>query len=133
MKPTVFALAALLPFLFCGSARAQTSTGIKLQGQCKHVVQADDKQTLYDTWKWDIAFCAGFIEGTIQTHNLWQTVGHKTGHELRDFCISPEPTNDQIIQIFVKYLDDHPEELHKQAVLLFTEAMIKAFPCKAAK
>jgi hypothetical protein len=42
-----------------------------------------------------------------------------------------EVTNGQIVLVFVKYLEVHPERLHKPANLLLVEALRKAFPCKA--
>jgi hypothetical protein len=44
--------------------------------------------------------------------------------------ISEAVTNDQVVKVFVKYLDDHPEELHRVAALLLSEALHSAFPCK---
>ncbi|MGO9640246.1 MAG: Rap1a/Tai family immunity protein [Candidatus Acidiferrales bacterium] len=33
------------------------------------------------------------------------------------------------MQVFVKFLDDHPEELNRPAALLLAEALHEAFPC----
>jgi hypothetical protein len=46
------------------------------------------------------------------------------------FCLPVNVDNGQILLVFIKYLEDDPEELHKPANLLFVEEMRKAFPCK---
>jgi len=45
------------------------------------------------------------------------------------FCMPATVTNDQIVKIFIKYLDEHPEELHQPASLLLATSLRKAFPC----
>jgi len=63
---------------------------------------------------------------------VWEAKPGTTAKRNRDlsFCLPDQVTNDQIIKIFVKYLDDHPEELHQPASLLLVTSMRKAFPCK---
>lgn len=36
----------------------------------------------------------------------------------------------QTIRVFVKYMEEHPEELHEKVSILATRAFMKAFPCK---
>jgi len=40
-----------------------------------------------------------------------------------------EAENDQFIRVAVKYLEDHPEDLHAQAAILIQAALREAFPC----
>jgi Rap1a immunity proteins len=50
-----------------------------------------------------------------------------------DFCIPGSATKEQTIDIVSKFLKDHPEQLHENAVDLIMEAMKQAFPCKKRK
>jgi hypothetical protein len=57
------------------------------------------------------------------------------GWYLRDdehltICEPNDVTNGQEGLIVLKYLRDHPEELHLKAAALVIKAMGKAFPCK---
>ncbi len=44
-------------------------------------------------------------------------------------CFMETVTLGQLRDIMVKYLDDHPEELHYSATSLAAKAFAKAFPC----
>ncbi|WP_367159421.1 Rap1a/Tai family immunity protein [Mesorhizobium sp.] len=44
-------------------------------------------------------------------------------------CIPSGATNDQLAEVVIKYLGDHPEELHYPAAPLSMVAIAKAFPC----
>lgn len=49
------------------------------------------------------------------------------------FCPPAEGTIEQATRVVLKYLQDHPEELHNNGVQLSIAAFIKAFPCKNSK
>ena len=44
-------------------------------------------------------------------------------------CIPNKVTRGQTSQIVIKYLREHPERLHEQAVWLAAKALDTAFPC----
>jgi hypothetical protein len=66
-------------------------------------------------------FCAGFITST------WYAFF--SAREQRYFCDPPNATVDQAIKVVEKYLADHPEELHKEALVLVSRAWENASPC----
>lgn len=118
--------ATLLSLLVCGTVRAQAASGEELLKKCKGI---ESKPTAYDN-----GFCAGFITATIDTLRMWEVsdyVAKRTHDKDMKFCFPDNVDNGQILLVFVKYLEDHPEELHKAATLLFVEAMGRAFPCKS--
>jgi hypothetical protein len=39
-------------------------------------------------------------------------------------------TNEQIVRVLIKWMNENPEKLHKLIVMQFPEIMNKAFPCK---
>jgi len=69
--------------------------------------------------------CSGFIKGIMEFNRLYQLGSEPF------FCL-PENSipNVQAIRIVVKYLRDHPERLHKNALFLVVDAFVEAFPCK---
>ena len=51
------------------------------------------------------------------------------------YCLPFSPTTAyrQLRDAVTKYLNDHPEELHRNAAALTTEALHFSFPCKGGK
>jgi Rap1a immunity proteins len=127
-------VATLLSLFLCSTGVAQpaavhaASSGEELLQKCKGI---GSKPTGYDD-----GFCAGFITGTIDTLHMWiasDIFAKRTHDEDVKFCFPDNVDNRQILLVFIKYLEEHPEELHKPANLLFVEAMRKVFPCPANK
>ncbi len=116
-------LAAFLSLVMCAKASGQTTTGEQIQSKCK--------ESTNQTASFNVGFCAGFIDGVIQSQYMWEASDNlqKRDHA-PSFCLPKESTNGQLLQIFIKYLDDHPEELHKPAALLLVQSLQKAFPCR---
>lgn len=61
--------------------------------------------------------CTGLITGVSET-------SHRV-------CPPPHVTNGQEVRIVVKYLQDHPAELHLRHTKLIEQALAEAFPCPA--
>jgi hypothetical protein len=121
MRVTNVLAVAVFSLLLCSAAFA-ADTGEELLHKCK-VTEP----------KFDSGFCAGYIGATLDTLNMWEASDafEKRTHDGDvKFCLPAEVTNGQIVLVFVKYLEDHPEELHKPANLLLVKALRKAFPCK---
>jgi Rap1a immunity proteins len=113
----------VLSLLCCGNARANATSGEELLQKCKT-----------ESANYGSGFCHGFIAAVLDTLTMWEASDsyEKRTHD-KDvrFCLPAEVTNGQIVLVFVKYLEDHPEKLHMPANLLLVEALRKAFPCKA--
>lgn len=45
-------------------------------------------------------------------------------------CVPAEVTTGQFRDVVIKYVNDHPDQRHRQAVVLTTLATLEAFPCK---
>ena len=67
-------------------------------------------------------------------------VGFNHGYELaiilnmeappnNSYCIPQKVTNGQITRVVIKYLKDHPEQLHTSARKLILFALDEGFPC----
>lgn len=73
-------------------------------------------------------FCQGYLQGVQQMHHV--IVGLYKAAPL--YC---EPTAtgtyEQLQRVVVKWLKSNPEQLHRDARLLVTRALMDAFPCAA--
>lgn len=75
-----------------------------------------------------VAFCQGYIQGIQQMHYI--VVGLRNVQPL--YCDPTESGNyDQMQRVLVKYLQDNPQNLHRDARLLVTAAFAQAFPCSS--
>jgi len=88
-----------------------------------------DGNALYKEFKNDTSYGDGFIRG--------YTMGVIDALLIRvplipnaiAFCVPSEVSGNQVRDITVKYLKDHPEKRHLAADVLIHTAMIEAFPC----
>ncbi len=69
----------------------------------------------------DKGFCAGFVT------SAWNDF--LSARERRYHCDPPNATFEQVAQVVQKYLADHPEELHEEALILIFHALDDAFLC----
>jgi len=76
--------------------------------------------------------CIGYIKGIWHSEWMAQADAERTSRidsrSLR-FCVSDGVETDQLLAVSLKYMDDHPEQLHFPAALLIRMALNKAFPC----
>jgi Rap1a immunity proteins len=123
MKALVLVL--LFSSVFCVTTKAQTATGEQVQSRCKGLVGAANSAETFAG-----GFCAGFVEGVIDSQYMREAADSGLGpSNIPRYCIPQEATYDQIVKVFVKYLDEHPELLHKPACSLLIASWVKAFPC----
>jgi len=69
--------------------------------------------------------CLMYIAGVAQTLAL----NDDTETTMLSPCMGKGVTNEQITDVVVKWLDDHPETRDHPAPYLIMEALNKAFPC----
>lgn len=103
--------------------------GNKLLSDCDHIVALIDGQTVQESKSSGIFFCLGLIQGMLDMNDLYE-------YKLKDVALLCRPqgaTTGQAARIVVKYLRDHPEELHKKDSVLTFVALRAAFPCTKKK
>lgn len=115
-----------------GSSFGETSTinGILRLKQCKLFLKLEMGTKLNSDEGGSAAICVGYISGFRESHESDEMI-LKVAPYL--YCVPQEVTVGQIIRVFVKYLEDHPEELHKEGHELLHSSLIKAFPCPNQK
>ena len=92
--------------------------------------------------------CLGFVRGAtlaLLSEQQWSSFLEKQGlrckseeselplekmRQAKRTCIPDKATSVQAIRVIVKYLQDHPAELHKADFELLATALQLAFPCK---
>jgi Rap1a immunity proteins len=45
-------------------------------------------------------------------------------------CLPPGSGRDELIRVFLKYMNDHPEQGHQSFAGVILPALIQAYPCK---
>lgn len=68
----------------------------------------------------DKVYCYGFFRGFISYHKIIQP---KT-------CFPVGTSYEQIVKVFLRYADTHPEELHMDSFVLIMFALNDAWPCE---
>jgi hypothetical protein len=71
--------------------------------------------------------CLNYVQGVLDAFEAaskwnWAPKGEAV-------CIPPDVKGDQAVRIFMKYADNHPEELNKAAPSVLWSAMHSVFPC----
>ena len=72
-------------------------------------------------------FCMGFIEATADAMNAAHSSGGTVGGWTA--CIPAGAMSDQVRDIAMTYLRNHPELRHASATSLIANALANAFPC----
>ena len=71
------------------------------------------------------AYCFGLVQGIVAMSQVYEYRLKKAAF----LCVPTSVTNGQSARISLKYLRDHPEELHEQSSVLAFKALQAAFPC----
>ncbi len=74
----------------------------------------------------DAAWCLGFTAGI---RNVWVIFAADPQWRLKLCWPEVGPSNEQVIRIVVKYLQDNPASLHRDPTSLVMYAYIEAFKC----
>ena len=110
----------LLALLAVTSAYADTITrsGESLLRQCSAAVRWMDGAR--DVNGEDLAYCGGYVQGFRDAVDMTAPA----------FCIPNQATSGQLIRVLVKYLQDHPKDLHLDEADLIKVAFMDAYRCR---
>jgi len=107
MKHLAISLAVLM-LVWAGDAKART--GNELLVACQ-----------------DEGICLGWVNGWLEAY-LGLATTKKTREE-GNMCVPNPYYPVQIRDIFIKYLEEHPEYRHLPVSQLMVSSLVKAFPC----
>ncbi|MGA2086582.1 MAG: Rap1a/Tai family immunity protein, partial [Terracidiphilus sp.] len=75
--------------------------------------------------------CLGYLSGVTDTYLFWKYTNNTQKAKVYvPACIPEGATNFELARVVVKYLNDHPNQLHKSYRLLVMLALEDAYPCK---
>ncbi len=118
-------LAAVAASIFLPGAYLEAAgTGNELLDKCIHPSRYVDGGEY--TNRYSIGYCFGFIESFVAT-SVFSTVSMQPLYIC--FPFKEKFATKQLVRILVKYMKDHPEQLHESAVGLVARAFNEAFPC----
>ncbi len=121
MRTLIGAIAAVGITLFSRAAIAEENTESSgyYQRICGAAINALETKSVvmgyFETGK-----CAGFVDGVEQA-NIY--------YGKRLYCTPSGVTFEQMVRVWLKYLKDHPETLHLQAINTYSESQRSVFPC----
>ena len=103
-------------------------TADRLAAQCRTSIrlETDEKANWIDA---SIAqMCNGYLQGAVDTFEFERETGvQKYSGQLA--CVPSTVSVGQLVRVYVKYADEHPEELHLAGSIMVWNAIHKAFPC----
>ncbi len=133
---------AVMSEAFGGDARF---TAMDLRNDCQHFskgLSLDPHDTKCRGQIYTAATKCGFyVSGYREGHlmGLVVTASKATGYAVLEFeklrkyrnaCIPQNVTNGQLIEVFLKYINDHPERLHEPRGNQLYLSWVGAFPCE---
>jgi len=119
---------ALALMLFVGlaiaplaSAQGYSLTGSDFLRRCEGPYRNDAEKLAYSS------FCTGYLQGLQQMHHVVIDF-----YKSRPLYCEPTATGnyDQLERVVVKWLKNNPEQLHRDARILVTRALMEGFPCQ---
>ena len=113
MKTELLALVAMLGIFGSADATYFVNAG--------EVLSACESESV-DRQNKCVSYLAGIVDATT-TWVDWEMMPKK-------FCQPDEVTLEQLRKIYVKYANEHPEELHLTAAGIAVNAFVEAFPCE---
>jgi Rap1a immunity proteins len=120
-KIIFIALVILLVGTAVNSEPPPTRDGNKLLHDCITVVKGTPDRPEDGV---NAGWCLGYLAGISDMRGLIEQVPN-----ISPECTPQEVTMAQKTRILMKYLNSHPEELHRPSVVLVVIAMNEAFPC----
>lgn len=120
-------IAALIAgsMFFILPAKAQTAD--ELASKCRWVRDAQLRdQTITQPEDFASGECWGYF-GALQNYSRF---GGRDGKTLLGICAPAHSRLSQFINIYVAYVDQHPEQGHEDAAFIALTALSRAFPCQ---
>ena len=126
-------LLLVITFLVAGVSAFAETTGNDVLNSCQTAVRLFDNSGGPSAEHFDGGWCFGWVKGALELtklHNEW-TGFVKQKPTLLQFCVpdSGIPVV-QAVRVVVKYLKEHPEQLHEDGMGLTVAALKDSFPCK---
>jgi hypothetical protein len=129
MKPIRFLFLLLLVITGLSSARScQAKTAEEMLSACRSISSA---KVVNGEIEFPHDFESGECWGSFEVLQYVLNTRDATTHKmLYNICLPENGTRTELIAIFVRYLEKHPEEYHLDFTQVATEAIWESFHCK---
>jgi hypothetical protein len=109
---------------------AFAADGNEVLAQCTDLLELVDNPSSANSTPvkgYNAGYCTGFVHGITKTSTLYEVSGRLTSPVV---CLPKSGVqNGQAARVLVKYLKEHPEDLHLDSGVLAVLALRDAFPC----
>tara|TARA_B100000963_G_scaffold349793_1_gene359251 strand:- start:442 stop:864 length:423 start_codon:yes stop_codon:yes gene_type:complete len=121
------------------SAKTSTKSSAKMHQYCKLWIKKNDGQSLSQINLTKGLACSWYFKGMFDSSVFVQVMNNiKSGQSassirqarLNGMCAPKNISTGQWIRVFVKYLDDNPQNLNRSASLNSSAALKKYYRCK---
>jgi len=104
-------------------------TATELRDLCREYIATDDATH-------PAGQCLGYIEGAVDAINVSRASilsihPHSTVPLPPAWCAPKEGTTDELVRVFLKFIDGHPEKLSHAAADVVWQALSASYPCLA--
>jgi Rap1a immunity proteins len=126
-------LSCAIVVFWCAASRCACAenrfyyTADMLAPLCRIDIRIADTKSGTITEMSESAACVSYVDGVLDTLEAVKEWHWTPSREL--VCIPEGVTSNQVEKVFLKYTDDHPEELHKAATAALWDAIHNVFPC----
>lgn len=128
MKKALVVIGISIIFVCLFSTDSALADGNQLLERCNALIRVFDNQnSMVEDDLLEAQHCSGFMKGVLDMNAVYSSM--HTEQPL--LCVPDEGVLViKAARIVVKYLNEHPEQLHFQDGVLATLALAEAFPCK---
>ena len=128
--------AIVFPVVSYGEGSSELNTGNDLLNACEALIEGPESisnsslQAKLD-WVSESEFCYGYIKGVVEWNGEYEKWLENVPIK-PIFCIGENQVEiNQLVQIAIKFMNDHPEELNGKGITILNAAFSQAFPCSA--
>lgn len=130
----ILALSFVTLFLCTPTAWAAPNSGNELLKNCNAALNVTENKRYTEvpsTVLADAFTCIGYFNAITSLNAYYEYTPGKSERML--YCAPSTATIRQTIMVVVKFLKEHPEQLHRPDMILMIEALNQAFPCNESK
>ena len=133
---SLIAAAIVFPAISYGEGSSDLDTGNDLLRACEALIEGPESisnsslQAKLD-WVSESEFCYGYIKGVVEWNGSYEKRLENVPIK-PIFCIGENQVEiNQLVNIAIKFMNDHPEELNEKGITILNSAFSQAFPCSA--
>ncbi len=106
-----------------------TRTGNELLRQCNEMMKMMDKPVPGINFA-DAMHCLGYIDGAADFAAMGEMWSKEHNYKQAFLCVPVKAERRQLVRVVVRYMNEHPKELHKDKAEIVALAFSQAFHCE---